>query len=79
MGHIEKVNERKDDVFVQPTVITMKRDKSIKIALDARVMNENIKSDKYQMPNLDDLLCTLTEISTQDGEREVWFTSVDLN
>ena len=35
-GHIEKVNEIKDDVFIQPTVITVKRDKSIKIALDAR-------------------------------------------
>ena len=45
MGHIEKVNEIKDDVFIQPTVITVKKDKSIKIALDARVMNENIKKD----------------------------------
>ena len=51
MGYIEKVNEIKDDVFIQPTVITVKKDKSIKLALDARIMNENIKKDKYQMPN----------------------------
>ena len=61
--------------FIQPTVITVKRDKSIKIALDAREMNENIK---YQMPNLDNLLSTLAEIITQDVKGEVWFTSVDL-
>ena len=51
-------------------VITVKRDKSIKIALDARVMNENIKKDNYQMPNLDDLLSTLAGIITQDGKRD---------
>ena len=56
MGHIEKVNEIKDDVLRQPTVITGKKDKSIKIAMDARVMNENIKKNKYQMPKLDDLM-----------------------
>ena len=77
-GHIEKVSEIKDDVFIQPTVITVKRDKTVKIALDARAMNENIKKDKYQMPNLDDLLNTLAEtITSEDGEK-VWFTSVDL-
>ena len=78
MGHIEKVNEIKDDVFIQPTVITVKKDKSIKIALDARVMNENIKKDKYQMPHLDDLMCSLAETITDDGPGKVWFTSVDL-
>ena len=77
-GHIEKVSEIKDDVFIQPTVITVKRDKTIKIALDAREMNGNIKKDKYQMPNLEDLLNTLAEtITAKDGEK-VWFTSVDL-
>ena len=43
MGHIVKVNEIKDDVFIQPRVITGKRDKNINIALDARMMIENIK------------------------------------
>ena len=77
-GHIEKVSEIKHDVFIQPTVITVKRDKTIKIALDAREMNGNIKKDKYQMPNLEDLLNTLAEtITAKDGEK-VWFTSVDL-
>ena len=77
-GHIEKISEIKDDVFIQPTVITGKRDKTIKIALDAREMNGNIKNDKYQMPNLEDLLNTLAEtITAKDGEK-VWFTSVDL-
>ena len=41
-------------------------------------MNENIKKDKYQMPNLDDLMCSLAETITGDGPGKVWFTSVDL-
>ena len=51
-GDVEKVSDTKDDVSIQPTV---KREKTINIALDARAMTENLKKDKYQMPNLEDL------------------------
>ena len=34
-GYIVKVGEIKEDVFLQPTVITVKKDRSVKIALDA--------------------------------------------
>ena len=50
--HIEKVDKIQDYVFIQPTVITVKNDKSVKIALDARALNQSIAKDKYQMPNL---------------------------
>ena len=64
-GHagVERQIDWKDDVFIQPTVITVKKNRSKKLELDAREMNENIKKDKYQMPNLD-LTCTLAEIIT---------------
>ena len=46
--------------------------------MNARVMNENIKKDEYQMSNVEYLLITLAEtITAKDGEK-VWFTSVDL-
>ena len=54
-GHFEKVDEIQDDVFIQPTVITVKKDKSVKIASDATALNQSIAKDKYQMPNLDSL------------------------
>ena len=51
-GHIEKVNEKTDKQFIQPVVITVKKDKSVKIALDGLALNnENVKG-KYQMSNL---------------------------
>ena len=60
-GHIEKLYKIQDDVFIQPTVITVKKDKSVKIALDARALNESIAKDKYQMPNLDNLIDMIAE------------------
>ena len=57
---------------------TVKRDKTVKIALDARAMNKNIKKDKYQMPNFYDLLNTLAETITSENGEKVWFASVDL-
>ena len=35
-GLIEKVDEIKDDVFIQPTVRNVKKDRSVKTALVAR-------------------------------------------
>ena len=38
-------------MFIQPVVITVKKDRSVKIALDARSLNIGILKDNYQMPN----------------------------
>ena len=76
-GRIEKVDEIKDDVFIQPTVITVKRDQSVKIAVDARASNKAIDKDKYQMPNLENLMDMIAErLDSEEGE--VRYSSVDL-
>ena len=68
-GHIEKIMEIKNDVFIQLTVITVKKDRSMKIALDARALNQAIEKDKYQMPNLDNLVDFVAEkLDTEEGE-----------
>ena len=76
-GHIEKVDKIQDDVFIQPTVITVKKDKSVKIALDARALNQSIAKDKYQMPNLDNLIDMIAE-KLDEKEGEAWYSSVDM-
>ena len=55
-GHIKRVTEVTVLESLQPVVITVKRDKSVKIALDARALKNEIIKDKYQMPNLEHLL-----------------------
>ena len=74
---IEKINEIKDDVYIQPTVITVKKDRSVKIALDARALHQAIDKDKYQMPNLDNLLDMVADkLDNENGE--AWYSSVDM-
>ena len=42
-GHLERLETIEEDCFVSPVVITVKKDKSVKIALDARKLNESCK------------------------------------
>ena len=76
-GHIVKVQEIKEDVFLQPTVITVKKDRSVKIALDARELNKNVVKDKYPMPNLDNLMDMIAE-HVEQGPGETFFTTLDM-
>ena len=68
-GRTEKINEIKDNVFIQAEVITVKKDRSVKIALDARGLNQAIDKDNYQMPILYNLLDMVAEkLDTEKGE-----------
>ena len=44
-----------DDLFISPVVITVKKDKSIKIALDSKQLTKSIHKNKYQMESIDHL------------------------
>ena len=76
-GHIEKLDKIQHDVFIQLTVLTVRKDKSVKIALDVRALNGLIAKDKYQMRNLDNLNDMIAEKSDKN-EGEAWYSSVDL-
>ena len=76
-GHIVKVGEIKEDVFLQPTVITVKKERSVKIALEAREPNKNVLKDKYPMPNLDNLMDLIAEkVGKEPGE--TFFSTLDI-
>ena len=51
-GHIEKANNIDENCFVSPAEITVKKDKSVKIAPDSRQLNEITIERKAQMPNM---------------------------
>ena len=73
-----KVNFKKDDVFIQPTVIRVKKHRSVKITLDARALNQSIEKDEYQIPKLENLLLELVAEKLDSEEGEAWFSSVDI-
>ena len=43
--NIEKISKTNDNVFIQPTVITVKKDRTVKLASDARALNQAIDND----------------------------------
>ena len=77
-GHIRKVDKISDEVFIQPVLVTVKKDKTVKIALDSRALNNAILKEKYQMLNLDNLMEQVAEIINGGTEGEVRFTSLDM-
>ena len=58
-GHKIKIEKCDEDCFISPIVITRKKDTSIKLALDSKLLNEQIFKNKYQMPNIHELIDNL--------------------
>ena len=78
-GHITKLDKCSDEFFILPKVITVKKDKSIKLAMDSKTINKAIHKNKYQMHNIDCLMDSIAQTITQSSdEGEVLFSTIDL-
>ena len=78
-GHITKLDKCSEEFFISPIVITVKRDKSIKLAMDAKTINKAINKNKYQMHNIDCLMDSIAQTITQaSDDGEVLFSTIDL-
>ena len=77
-GHIEKLNNCSDQFFISPIVITVKKDQSIKISLDSKILNKAIHKNKYQMPNIDSLIQTISQTLSTVPQETTYFTTLDL-
>ena len=64
-----KLQECSDKYFVSPIVITVKKDGSKKLALESRELNKQVHKNKYQMPNIDELVDGVSQIiAEKSGE-----------
>ena len=77
-GHIRRVDKTSDEMFIQPVVITVKEDRTVKIALVARLLNNAILKSKHQLPTLENLMENIAEIVNEDKEGEVMFSSLEM-
>ena len=60
-------------------VITVKRDTTITLAMDSKVIKKAIHKNKYQMQNMDCLMDNIAKsISESSHESEVLFSTIDL-
>ena len=77
-GHIEKLNECSDKYFVSPIVISVKKDGSVKLALESRELNKQVHKNKYQMPNIEELMDTVGQTISERKPGDVFFSTMDL-
>ena len=77
--HIEKLSSCSDEHFISPIVITVKKDQSIKQALDSKVLNKAKHKNIYQMPNIEMLIYTISQhLTDTQNDQKAYFTTLDL-
>ena len=78
-GHIEKLQEYSDKNFVSSIVITVKNDNSVKLALDSKILNKSIHKNKYQMPNIDSIIDSISQhINDSNQGENVYISTIEL-
>ena len=77
-GLITKLGKSTSEWFFAPIVMTVKKDESIKLALDAKPINRQLFKNMYQMPNLDNFIDGVSQIVTEKKEGELYFNMLDL-
>ena len=78
-GHLERLETIEEDCFVSPVVITVKKDKTVKIALDARKLNENCIEKTPHMPNMEELLNQISAELSRNDHDLIWISVIDLD
>ena len=76
-GHITKLDKCTSDCFIAPIVITAKKDDSKKLAMDAKPINRQLFKNKYQMPNVDELIDGVSQIVTENKKGTLYFLVLD--
>ena len=66
-------------MFCQPGRNHRKKDKSVKIALDSRKLNEITKKRKAQMPNIEELISRISRKFADGPADEIWISKLDLD
>ena len=65
---IIKLDKCSDEYFISPVVITFEQEKSVKIALDSKKLNDAKHKNKYQMQSIEHLIETCEETSTESPQ-----------
>ena len=54
------------------------KDGSVKLALEARELNKQVHKNKYQMPNIEELMDTVGQAISEKKARSIYFFTMDL-
>ena len=75
---MEKLNDVDEDCFVSPVVITVKSDKSVKIAPDSLKLNDSFIKMRPHMPNMEELINQKSVESIQARTVQLVISKIDL-
>ena len=78
-GHIEKLEDCSDKYFVSPIVIKVKKDGSVKLALESRELKKQVHKNKNQMPNIEELMDVVGQTISERKPEDVYFSTMDLS
>ena len=78
-GYLQRLETIEEDCFVSPVVITLKKDQTVKIALDARKLNNSCIKKRPHMPNMDELLNQISSELSKNELDPIWITIIDLD
>ena len=78
-GHLESLETIEEDCFVSPVVITVKKDKKVKIALDARKLNESCVKKRPHEPNMEEFLNQIMAELSRNDHDPIWISVIDLD
>ena len=78
-GHLAKINDVDEVCFVSPVVLTVKRDKSVKIASDSQKLNDSCIKMRPHMPIMEELLNQISVEITRDRTGQLFTSKIDLD
>ena len=78
-GHLEKIKDVDEDCFVSPVVFTVKSDKSVKIPIDSRKLNDSCIKKRPHMPNMEELVNQSSVEITRDRTMQLFLSKIDLD
>ena len=78
--HIIKITNCHNEYLIYPIVAIVKKDQSIKLALHSKILNIAIHKNKYQLPNIDTLIESISQqISVPATQNTItYFSTLDL-
>ena len=77
-NHIIKLDKCSDRKIISPIVVTVKKDQTVKLAVDSKKINKFIHENKYQTPNIELLLNNIAQVVKSDKSKQTLFSTLEL-
>ena len=78
-GHLERLETVEEDCFVSSVVITVEKDKTVKIALGAQKRNDSFVKKRPHMPKMEELVKQISAGFSKHDRDSIWISVTDLD